>query len=206
LYLFVSGGVFHSEHDCVAQFCVAQFATKDDGGMKKCLRCTKQATLHITELKGGKSLSLHLCEACAKEYLNTVEVGGIPDEFSGSPKEVSEPEEGEDAGESSSRTCPYCGISFKQFRSQGRLGCPRDYEVFHDELLPLLESIHRETQHVGKFPPRVSDSSRRQFELVRLRSELKTAIDDEQYERAAQLRDQIQQIESESSAPPAPAE
>ncbi|SFJ67282.1 UvrB/UvrC motif-containing protein [Planctomicrobium piriforme] len=166
--------------------------------MKKCLRCTKQATLHITELKGGKSLSLHLCETCAQEYLSTVEVGGIPDEFSGAPKGNLETSDIEDSGESGPRACPHCGITFKEFRSQGRLGCPRDYEVFHSELVPLLESIHGETQHVGKFPPRVSETSRRQFELVRLRSELKTAVDDEQYELAARLRDQIQQIEAET--------
>jgi len=89
-------------------------------------------------------------------------------------------------------------MTFKQFRSHGRLGCPHDYEEFHDDLLPLLESIHGETQHVGKFPPKVSDVNRRQFQLIRLRNELKTAIDEEAYERAAQLRDEIQTLESEA--------
>lgn len=169
--------------------------------MKKCLRCTKQATLHITELKGGKSISLHLCETCAQEYLNTVEVGGIPEEY-GSAYAPSAPEEDLDdtPAESGAKACPYCGITFKQFRSQGRLGCPRDYEVFHDELLPLLESIHGETQHVGKFPPKVSENSRRQHELIRLKNELKSAVDEEQYEIAARVRDQILEIEAELKA------
>ena len=168
--------------------------------MKKCLRCTKQAALHITELKGGKSLSLHLCENCAQEYLSTVEVGGIPGEFV-SPPALANPgtDDDDETAEVGAQACPHCGITFKQFRSQGRLGCPRDYEVFHDELLPLLESIHGETQHVGKFPPKVSASSRRQYELLRLRNELKTAVDDEQYEKAAQLRDEIQSLEQELS-------
>lgn len=170
--------------------------------MKKCLRCTKQATLHITELKAGKALSLHLCENCAQEYLSTVDVGSIPEEFANSgAATVPEPPEGDEpevATDAPQKTCPDCGITFKEFRSQGRLGCPKDYEIFRSELLPLLESIHGETQHVGKFPPRVSDSSRRQFELVRLRSELKSAIEDELYETAARIRDQIQQIETET--------
>ncbi|WP_437204771.1 UvrB/UvrC motif-containing protein [Planctomicrobium sp. SH664] len=168
--------------------------------MKKCLRCTKQATLHITELKGGKTLSLHLCEGCAQEYLSTVDVGGVPDEFTAVPGPKSAPaasEDEEEQPEVGARTCPRCGITFKQFRSQGRLGCPHDYEFFHSELLPLLESIHSETQHVGKFPPKVSDNSRRQHELIRLRNELKSAVDDEQYEKAADLRDQIHLIEDE---------
>lgn len=163
--------------------------------MKKCLRCTKQATLHITELKGGKSLSLHLCENCAQEYLNTVDVGGGQDDLL-DPFSLSGGEE-EELSEGGKHACPHCGMTFKQFRSHGRLGCPHDYAEFHDELLPLLESIHGETQHVGKFPPKVSDSSRRQYELIRLRNELRTAVDDEAYEHAARLRDQIQTLETE---------
>lgn len=165
--------------------------------MKKCLRCTKQAHLHITELKGGKSISLHLCETCAQEYLSTVNVGEISEDFTAGPVIGAAAEDDEERPEAGARVCPHCGITFKQFRSQGRLGCPHDYELFHAELLPLLESIHGETQHVGKFPPKISESSRRQYELIRLRNELKSAVDDEQYEHAARLRDQIQTIESE---------
>lgn len=181
--------------------------------MKKCLRCTKQATLHITELKAGKSFSLHLCEQCASEYLETVKVGGIPEDFDeplaigpiGSIGSI-----GSDGPmESASSDCPFCGISYKQFRTQGRLGCPHDYEQFHDELIPLLESIHHgETQHVGKFPPKVSEDSRKQYELIRLKNELKTAITDEKYERAAKLRDEIETLEKEhsDSAKPGPGD
>ena len=165
--------------------------------MKKCLRCPKQATLHITELKDGKSLSLHLCETCAQDYLETVHVGELPTEFP-DPAAIGEGEE-QESGPGSGKVCPHCGITFKQFRSQGRLGCPHDYEEFHDDLLPLLESIHGDTQHVGKYPPKVSDSTRRQHELIRLRSELKNAIDEEAYEKAATLRDQIQELESASN-------
>jgi protein arginine kinase activator len=165
--------------------------------MKKCLRCNKQATLHITELKGGKSLSLHLCENCAQEYLSTVEVGDLHEDDSDPLSIGAALGEDEDMLDADTRSCPHCGITFKQFRSHGRLGCPHDYDVFHDELLPLLENIHGETQHVGKFPPKVSDRSRRQYELIRLRNELRTAVDDEAYEQAANLRDQIQTLESE---------
>ncbi|WP_437185977.1 UvrB/UvrC motif-containing protein [Planctomicrobium sp. SH668] len=166
------------------------------------MRCTKQATLHITEIKSGKSISLHLCETCAQEYLSTVEVGGIPEEYSAtySPAPSKDPVLEDDQPEVGAKTCPSCGITFKQFRSQGRLGCPRDYEVFHSEIVPLLESIHGETQHVGKFPPEVSENSRRQHELIRLRNELKSAVDEELYEQAAKVRDQIQVIEAELKA------
>ena len=160
--------------------------------MKKCGRCSKPAVLHITELRGGEVQALHLCESCAKEYLTHSEAGGEPAPSEGKLSEASELSDEADA-----RTCPNCGITFKEFRSQGRLGCPHDYIAFQDELLPLLENIHGETQHVGKVPKRAPRASQHQYKLIRLRNQLKTAIDDEMYEEAARIRDQIQTLEAE---------
>lgn len=172
--------------------------------MKKCRRCTKPATMHITEIREGQAQSLHLCEQCAHEYLNSVDVGGSSEEFqSGTPKLEAPPEE--PAGDDS-RACPSCGISFKQFRSQGRLGCPHDYEFFREELLPLLESVHSDTQHVGKCPPRTSPESRQHYELFRLRNDLRQAVDNESYEEAARLRDQIRELESRIGPMPSDSE
>ncbi len=168
--------------------------------MKKCRRCTKPATMHITEIREGQAQSLHLCETCAQEYLNSVEVGGSSEDFeaeSVSPKSTAKakPEETEESPDDG-KSCPFCGITFKQFRSQGRLGCAHDYEIFHDELIPLLESVHSDTQHVGKCPPKTSTESREHYELFRLRNDLKAAVENESYEEAARLRDRIKQLES----------
>lgn len=164
--------------------------------MKKCRRCTKPATLHITEIKSGEARALHLCENCAQEYLANVEAGN-----------ASEPDAsfGETAGEESGGreeelACPQCGITFKKFRSQGRLGCAHDYELFRERLVPLLESIHGERQHIGKCPQQRSPGSRRHHELARLRSELKGAVEAEDYEQAARLRDSIRQLEADEEA------
>ena len=175
--------------------------------MKKCMRCTKPATLHITEIQLGQAQVVHLCETCAQKYLSSVEVGGLPS----SPIDDDEDESGleadaEDAAleasdaeeETPTAACTGCGITFKQFRSVGRLGCPQCYTSFHDDLLSLLESIHQDTQHVGKCPPQTSANTLRHHELVRLRSELKAAVEKEAYEQAADLRDQIQTIESQA--------
>jgi protein arginine kinase activator len=156
--------------------------------------------MHITEIREGQAQSLHLCETCAQEYLNTVEVGSSSEEFqaesvsakSSAKAKAEETEESPDDG----KACPFCGITFKQFRSQGRLGCAHDYEIFHDELIPLLESVHSDTQHVGKCPPKTSTESREHYELFRLRNDLKAAVENESYEEAARLRDQIKQLES----------
>lgn len=163
--------------------------------MKKCGRCSKPAVLHITEIRHGDVQALHLCESCAKEYLSQSEAGGT-NESVGEGKLADAAEASDEADQ---RTCPNCGITFKEFRSQGRLGCPHDYVAFQEELLPLLENIHGETQHVGKVPKRAPRSSQHQYKLIRLRNQLKTAVDDEMYEEAARLRDEIQTLESESS-------
>lgn len=173
--------------------------------MKKCMRCSKPATLHITEIQLGQAQVVHLCETCAQKYLSSVEVGGIPalsDEDEADHEEEAElaAEAAEEAEDAPSPTCGGCGITFKEFRSVGRLGCPRCYTSFHDELLPLLESIHQETQHVGKCPPQTSASTLRHHELIRLRGELKVAVDKENYEEAARLRDRIQTVEAEAAS------
>lgn len=163
--------------------------------MKKCRRCSKPATLHITELRQGEATEIHLCETCAKDYLSQAEEVSTPDldvQFDqleeGSQPEVSGIDD---------RTCPNCGITFREFRTQGRLGCPHDYVEFESDLIPLIENIHGETQHCGKLPKRAPDSSRKQHQLIRLRSELKVAVEEENYESAARIRDEIQEVESQ---------
>lgn len=163
--------------------------------MKKCRRCSKPATLHITELRQGEATEIHLCETCAKDYLSQAEEMSTPEselQFD----QLDESEEPEIAGVDD-RVCPNCGITFREFRTQGRLGCPHDYAEFETDLIPLIENIHGETQHCGKLPRRAPDSSRRQHQLIRLRSELKLAVEEEDYETAARLRDEIQEVENQ---------
>ena len=93
------------------------------------------------------------------------------------------------------QTCPICGITFYEFRNQGRLGCPHDYVGFAVELEPLIVNIHGETKHVGKRPKRSPLGSQTQTELIRLRREMKEAVEREEYERASELRDEIRKID-----------
>ena len=95
------------------------------------------------------------------------------------------------------KSCPLCQITFLEFRNSGRLGCPHDYEVFHDELMPLLENIHDETRHSGKVPRRAPRGSQRQTTMIQLRNDLKRAVAAEDYETAARIRDQIRNLEQE---------
>lgn len=160
----------------------------------RCQRCPKPATLHITEVHGladnGNYLfdEFHFCEECARKHLyepalaadGKVEAGGEGDAF----------------GELNARECPHCGMKFKDFRGSGRLGCSNDYEVFREELVPLLENIHGETRHVGKSPRRQDTAVKsRSTESTQLRKLLHQAVNREDYEEAARLRDQIRKLD-----------
>ena len=164
--------------------------------MRKCSRCSKSATLHITEIQKGVVQELHLCESCAHDYLSAPQGNSLSDVESLAEK-IAEAAGEQELEELDHLVCPNCGITFREFRSQGRLGCPHDYIAFNRELMPLLENIHGETQHAGKFPKRAPDASQRQYRLIKMRNELRAAVEDEEYERAARIRDEIAALESD---------
>ena len=101
--------------------------------------------------------------------------------------------------------CEHCGMTWAEFRQGGLLGCSHDYEVFEKDLTPLLQRAHEgATHHVGKVPTRRRRGGRvtmkRQIDVTKLRKELAKAVELEDYERAAKLRDQIRQAEESSDA------
>lgn len=161
----------------------------------KCHRCPKVATLHITEIVKGEPEELHLCEDCAQQYLaQATSAEGAEDSASGLIKSPSGMGE-EELAELEKLVCPTCKLTFREFRNAGRVGCAHCYSAFREELLPLLENIHGETHHCGKFPKRAPDDSQKRFQLIKLRNDLRLAVAEESYEEAARLRDQIQDLE-----------
>lgn len=174
----------------------------------KCQKCDKPATFHITELTEGKPRELHLCEDHAREYLTQ---SGDEPASAGSmaaalaqqmAQQMAIGQTAEELSRLDQQTCPVCGISFYDFRSQGRLGCPHDYTCFKTQLEPLLLNIHGETEHVGKTPKRGSSDSNARTQLIRLRREMKEAVAEEDYERASKLRDEIHRIENSGQKTP----
>ena len=156
----------------------------------KCQRCPKQATLHITEVLGDRFEEVHLCEDCAKKYL--VE----PVKKAAPPKPAPAPEVAEPEPSAAGPTCDACGLSYLEFRNQGRFGCAHDYETFKAEVLPLLESIHGEVRHAGKTPRRLPKTQGAQVELANLRKRLQELVTEENYEEAARVRDRIKELEN----------
>ncbi len=164
----------------------------------KCLNCEKPATFHITELTGEQPQELHLCEECARSYLMQAEDksdAGAPTLAGVLAQQLKLGQTAQELAKLDQRACPVCGITFYEFRQQGRLGCPHDYVSFEKELEPLLVNIHGDHAHVGKRPKRVAQSTDRRTELIRLRREMEKAVAKEDYERASQLRDQIRAFE-----------
>ena len=151
----------------------------------KCLKCQHAATLHITEIISENHVEeLHLCERHAREYLDQLQ-----------PKPAPIAADDSDEPGVQNRECEVCGTNFADFHNTGRFGCPHDYEVFRDELVPLLESIHGEARNCGKSPRRLPQNKQTQSELIQLRKQLQWAINKEAYEEAARLRDRIRQLE-----------
>jgi protein arginine kinase activator len=152
----------------------------------KCQFCASPATVHLTDIVNGKKKQMHLCQRCAEEQqLVQKEELNLP--------VILQTLIGHHAGpmtdELSKLTCPACGIRYMEFRNQGRLGCPHDYQVFRTGLEPLLQRIHRAGRHRGKVPRRRPADPGRQAELVELRRRLQEAVAAEAYEEAARLRD-----------------
>src|SRR5260370_16286004 len=160
--------------------------------MQKCERCSSPATVHITEvLSEGKFEEHHVCEWCLKEYKQETKGKGPLSKALRGESATGELEE----ALFGQQECPDCGIKFVDFRNNHRLGCSRDYQVFQAELMPLLENIHGETRHCGKTPRRYPQTKKAEAELLQLRQRLKRAVEREDYEEAARLRDQIRTVE-----------
>lgn len=175
----------------------------------KCDKCTKKATVHLTEIVDGKVMEMHLCEECAKEQSQHMEQQfGLADLLAGLTdfgKQV--PEVRKDTVQ-----CSVCGLSYEDFRKFGRFGCAECYAAFKPQLKTLLKKIHGSNVHLGKKmtstePVAASDAgsdktpqpSQTQVETIdTLREAMHRAIADEDFERAAALRDKIREMEQRS--------
>ncbi|MDF1799732.1 MAG: UvrB/UvrC motif-containing protein [Planctomycetota bacterium] len=95
-------------------------------------------------------------------------------------------------------TCKTCGMGLTEFRAQGRLGCADCYAVFGPHLAPLLLRMHQATEHTGRGPGVDQAELDRSQQLERLRERMDLAIREEDYENAARLRDELNQLEAQA--------
>ena len=163
----------------------------------------KPATVHLTQILGDKMQKLDLCEDCAKTK-------GIndPTSFSIADADVlfglGASQEIEQAGGGVVLKCPRCGFTQTDFKKSGRLGCPECYKTFAEGLGGLLKTMHKGTRHIGKAPEALRESREISGRLKTLQSKLAKAIETEDFEQAAVLRDEIKQMDKPLTAPTNP--
>lgn len=164
-----------------------------------CDGCKKPATVHMTEIIGGKKIVKHYCEGCPKLAGESIQSGphtpinelltNFVLQHSGLAKDAS-------------TACETCGMTWADFKQQNLLGCELDYAAFEKELTPIMQRAHEgATHHVGKVPARRAGGaivSKKRVDLAKLRRELSKSVEAEDYERAARLRDQIKSMDSGS--------
>lgn len=160
----------------------------------RCNSCNeREAVVHLTSIVDSAVTQVHLCERCAAEKgvettvsLPTTPLGAL---IKAAQQQLPGPVR-------DGATCTVCGLTLKEFRATGRLGCQSCYGAFEQPLKDLLKRVHASAVHMGRrYEPPRPEAQQRQNSLLELRAALKRAIEEEQFEKAASLRDQIRGLE-----------
>ena len=156
------------------------------------------ASVHLTEIVDNQMIELHLCEKCAKEKSAQIEQPlGLSDFLAGL---ADLGKQFEDDGKRGVQKCGNCGLSYDDFKKIGRLGCSECYNTFRSSLVSLLRKIHGSTKHIGKDPGQAGKTAFvAESEIDILRENLKKAIESEEFETAAKLRDKIKTVEKKQN-------
>ncbi len=169
-----------------------------------CDNChNKEANVHLIQIINGQKIESHLCDTCSKEkgdalFAQTMDFGleqfDLSNIISGLmglmvPKQD---EEGNLENE-----CPNCGMKYSEFKKTALLGCDKCYSNFSSLLQPVITRIQGKIEHTGKIPngQRVEFTNKRK--LIKLKTELQQAIALEEFEKAAEIRDEIKKIQTE---------
>ncbi|MGN0171969.1 MAG: UvrB/UvrC motif-containing protein [Acutalibacteraceae bacterium] len=160
-----------------------------------CQHCGKHpATTHLKRTVNGQTTELYVCAECAAKQGMDLFGGfgwNMGNLFGGFFNEPFLRESGETV------RCESCGRSFREIAESGQVGCPDCYTTFYDRLQPSIQRIHGKTVHAGKIACGASDAGRAQRELEQLKEELNKAVALQEYEKCAQLRDRIKELEGE---------
>ena len=163
-----------------------------------CQNCQKRvANVHFTKVVNNRKIEMYLCEQCAREK-GQISFGsplGIADFFAGILGVG-------DAGsmlEDSQQVvrCETCGMSYDDFQKTGKLGCGDCYKLYGDRIKPIIKRLHGNIGHTGKVPRYISESLSTSKEIENLKELLNKAVQEEEYEKAAEYRDKIREIEGE---------
>ena len=167
-----------------------------------CENCgEREATVHFTKIINGKKEEIHLCEQCAKktEKLNLNDnnldfqslLSGILNTNFGSDKSSIL---NKNNTQTSNQRCPNCGLTYKEFIDNGYFGCSECFKAFEENLAPLFKRIHGNLRHNGKRPALFAEKLESQNKIDKLKGKMQSAVEKENFEKAAELRDKIHAI------------
>lgn len=161
-----------------------------------CTKCNLRiGKIEIQRNEDGEIINYILCDECAKTFENyDLETSfsdndlltSLIESVQRSPLQVSY---------ILTTTCSSCGMTYGSYRKTGRVGCSKCYESFKEKITPLVQELHGSTVHVGMSPKNYSDYESIKRKIMALKSELKTAISKEEFEKAVSLRDEISELE-----------
>ncbi len=154
----------------------------------------REAVIHLTQIMDNEKKVLNLCPSCAEKrgFHNTLKSVPFPlGDFLASMVVKAHPE-GSD--EDVQLTCSGCGLKFREFAQTGRVGCGKCYEAFSEQIDGLLRKVHGSSTHSGKRPSGSAEKMEPLKEQRRLQDELRQAVETEDFEHAAEIRDRIKEL------------
>ncbi len=152
----------------------------------------RDAVVQLTKVVDGSVTQVHLCEKCAADQGVETTVAAPKTPLTSLLQSVQQQLAG---GATDQARCTFCQATYKDFRASGRLGCARCYGTFETQLRDLLQRVHGATRHTGRqYGPPAPDQLQRASTVLELREQLRRAIELEQFEQAARLRDQLKEV------------
>lgn len=166
-----------------------------------CEKCKKnEARINLVKIVNGEKQQIWLCEECAKNISNIPFLSSIPDGVSFPFQDVingllTGVENSKNKVKQEKPVCPTCGLTFDEFKKTKKIGCSDCYVVFKDSIRAIIKNVHGEKKHIGRIPSRAHKEFFQRDKLKNLKQKLQILIEEEEYEKAAIIRDEIRAIE-----------
>ena len=164
-----------------------------------CEKChQKQATVHVKQIVNGAKTEMRLCQDCSAKMDAPVSIEALFNGLLGSFLSMAAEKQSNRGPQVHYEPCSNCGMTFEGFTSGGgKLGCAVCYQVFSRQLESILKNVQASIRHEGKIPKKSGQAMIQKREADRLRILMGKAIEEENFEEAARLRDEIRALESE---------
>ncbi len=158
-----------------------------------CNECGKnEAKVHVTHIINGNKTESHLCEECAKKNQPFFNANFSMENLFSAMLNNSFNTTTYVTGKS----CSKCGMTYEEFKNTGKFGCSDCIDAFKPRLMPVVENIQGYRSHNGKIPKRTGGSFKLQKDIEKLKTQLRYAVENEEFEKAARIRDEIRQMEN----------